>query len=117
MERSRSLRNGTEAWEIFSEGKVLHVRIAAPVADWSAIFDSVSEHLRPRPDAVALPAELPGGTASDTEMLRTLWGSLMDLGLTVYREAAAPRSGPAPGSAPPRVRSAHPAQRSLIPGI
>ena len=108
-----------EAWEVTREGSVLHVRIAGPVTDWAAIFDVVSGCLSPRPDAVALPAELPRGSATDTEMLRTMWGFLMDLGLTVYRDSTPPASAPLPSQR--KLRGSHPLrpsqQADWLPGL
>lgn len=60
-------------WSVERTGETLHVRIEAPVGDWTGLLQGLAEAQLDTPLAVYLPARIPHGDAADQERLEVLW--------------------------------------------
>jgi hypothetical protein len=73
-------------WDIERDGSVLHVRLTPPlVDDWEAILEAIHSSLVPRPVAIYLPPAIEGGSATDADMIKLLWGAVESLGIPILR--------------------------------
>ncbi len=71
-------------WGIDREGQALRVHILAPMeGEWERLMDELQDNLTPLRKAVYMPSQVTGGTATDADMLKIVWQSLVDLGIPI----------------------------------
>jgi len=72
-------------WEVEETADTVVVRVELPMTDWDGLMRDLPARLSPLPRAVVIPASIPNGSDFDARMLKKLWTTLMEAGVTIQR--------------------------------
>jgi hypothetical protein len=71
-------------WSVKRDQSVLRVEVRDPMdGEWQSLMDAVDSKFDPTPIAVYLPARIPSASETDAEMLKQLWKTIADRGVTI----------------------------------